>query len=541
MTQSLSLAKRLFVAALINVTMVIIVVAIGFYSLEKINTQVEKLTQKDWVKASMATQISSAANRVAVLTFAILQDPSRLAEQKAEIDKHRQNAVELLQKLDALIYSPRGKDAMADLKAKRGAFAETYPKVISLIEAGKRDEAARLFQADGLHQLNAYLASVDALLQLHTEQFEAGGVEARDVASTARILLFLLMALSVTGSVILSVWLTRGVLTPLGGEPAEAQAVLSRIANGDLTQQVPLKVGDQHSLLSSVSQMQASLIRMVSSLHHDAEKLNSAAENLASASTQVAQGSSFQSDAASSMAASVEELSVSVSQVSESAEVARTECAETSDLSIQGDHVIEATVREMGKIENSVRTAANTVDEMGERSKRISSVVQVIREVAEQTNLLALNAAIEAARAGEAGRGFAVVADEVRKLAERTESATAEIGAIINDVQTGVRDAVSQMEQAVIEVSEGVAKAQEAREAMHSITAGSGKVLGAVNNISSALEEQTTASHEVAANVESIAQMAEENSAAAGAAAETAHELKTVAASVQTSVAWFRV
>jgi methyl-accepting chemotaxis protein len=237
----------------------------------------------------------------------------------------------------------------------------------------------------------------------------------------------------------------------------------------------------------------------------------------------------------------VDRLTVSVNHVSDSAREAHSVTAETGSQSQAGNRIIQDTVAEMKRISQTVGEAAQTIQAMGESSQRISGIVQVIKDVAEQTNLLALNAAIEAARAGEQGRGFAVVADEVRKLAERTAQATGEIGGMIVEVQSSAQAAVGTMQQAVSRVEDGVGLAQQASESMLGISDGAQRVVQAVTDISNALKEQSVASNDIAANVEKIAQMSEENSAATREAAETARQLEELAASTRQAVAVFRV
>jgi methyl-accepting chemotaxis protein len=206
-----------------------------------------------------------------------------------------------------------------------------------------------------------------------------------------------------------------------------------------------------------------------------------------------------------------------------------------------GNRIIQDTIAEMQRISQTVDEAAHTIQAMGDSSQKISSIVQVIKDVAEQTNLLALNAAIEAARAGEQGRGFAVVADEVRKLAERTAQATTQIGGMIAEVQTGAQAAVGIMKKTVARVEGGVGLAKKAGDSMMGISNSTQRVVSAVNDISNALKEQSVASNDIASNVEKIAQMSEENSAATRESAATARNLEQLSDSTSKAVAVFRV
>jgi methyl-accepting chemotaxis protein len=240
------------------------------------------------------------------------------------------------------------------------------------------------------------------------------------------------------------------------------------------------------------------------------------------------------------MAATVEQLTVSINHVADNANEAHGLSSDSGRQSAEGGAVIQETLASMQRIADTVQGAAAQIAELGQHSDQISSIVNVIKEIADQTNLLALNAAIEAARAGEQGRGFAVVADEVRLLAQRTANSTQEITEMIKKIQLGTRSAVSNMEIGVQQVSSGVEQASQAGDAIVSIREASGRVVGVVDQISLALREQTVASQDVARNVERIAQMSMENSEAVADTSRTAQGLQQLALSLEKQVASFR-
>jgi len=202
---------------------------------------------------------------------------------------------------------------------------------------------------------------------------------------------------------------------------------------------------------------------------------------------------------------------------------------------------VQSTISEINKIADSVSRSSEVIHTLGEQSTRISSIVNVIKEIADQTNLLALNAAIEAARAGEQGRGFAVVADEVRKLAERTSLSTKEIATMIDAVQHGMQSAVVRMAEGREQVGAGVQMAAKTGESMSRVQVATHQVINVVEDISTALREQSSASSQIAQNVEKIAQMTEENSAAISEVSRSANHLEQLAVALKSSVGHFRV
>jgi methyl-accepting chemotaxis protein len=319
--------------------------------------------------------------------------------------------------------------------------------------------------------------------------------------------------------------------------------VLDLVANDrDLTQRISYAANDEiGEMATSFDHTMGALQEAFRDIRAQIENVSHSVEALASTAKQVAASSQSQSSSSSAMAASVEEMAVSINTVSSSATDAQSLAQEAGRISDEGGKIVEKTSSEMVLIAQSVGGASGVIQTLGEASKEISNIVQVIREVADQTNLLALNAAIEAARAGEQGRGFAVVADEVRKLAERTAQSTGDISMMIGKIQTSSGEAVQEMDKVVKQVESGQALAQEAGQHIRAIRTETGKVSDAMTEISNALREQGEASNDIAKHVESIAQITDENNAAAEETSSNAQRLDELARNVQSTINRFKV
>jgi methyl-accepting chemotaxis protein len=276
-------------------------------------------------------------------------------------------------------------------------------------------------------------------------------------------------------------------------------------------------------------------------LHDGINKVADASHSVSSYSQQVEQGSVSQSEATSMMAATVSSVTFGTSMVSAGASDGARVSSASTQYSIQGGEVIRQATEEMVKIAASVRNAATSISNLGEQSNEISSIVSVIKDIADQTNLLALNAAIEAARAGEQGRGFAVVADEVRKLAERTAQATLQVTEKIGAIQASSHTAVEGMTVIVSQVENGVALAKEAGEAISHMKEGSEQVTINITDIANVLEEQGRTSNEIAVNIEKVSQLTELNSGAAKKTSFAANELEQLAEEMRTTVDGFKI
>lgn len=337
-----------------------------------------------------------------------------------------------------------------------------------------------------------------------------------------------------------AVTMARSIYKRLGGEPDYAAEVAQAIAAGDLSQNLDGRfTGD--SLLASVARMQTSLRQMIESIQQSAVHVGKAASGLSGQMRLINEAAQQSEDATSSTASAVEELAVSIDHISNSARETEKNSEHSSKLAEDGERMAHRASETIEGVSSMVSEASGQIEGLLERSREIDSIAAVIKEIADQTNLLALNAAIEAARAGEQGRGFAVVADEVRKLAERTTKATDQITQMIGAVQSDTAAVVRSMQSVTPQVAAGVEMATSAALALREINDGVATTLNNVREVAGATAEQSQASTSVAQNVERIAGMVEKSASSVRAANENVQSLERLADELRDSVSRFRL
>ncbi|MFA6969862.1 MAG: HAMP domain-containing methyl-accepting chemotaxis protein [Gallionella sp.] len=388
------------------------------------------------------------------------------------------------------------------------------------------------------NEFKPFQAALEKFVAARQKEAEQGKKQADSVANNTFWTIVVLIGIVTAVIVVVVLNISRSLQTSLQGILQK----LDLLKQGDLTERLPTHTKDElGEIAGGVNTFIQELQHIVQRTREQSDGVTDAALHLASASAQVLSSSNHQSEATSSVSAAIEQLSVSIDQVSNSASAAEKTASLSGQRSREGGIEVADAVNEIKRIEHAVNEASNQIESLGQRAHEISSIVNAIKEVADQTNLLALNAAIEAARAGEQGRGFAVVADEVRKLAERTAQSAQEITGMIGSIQTEAENSTNIMRKGNELVAQGVKKAELAGGAMHQIDESSASVLSAISDISAVLREQRISSTEIAQNVELIASMTGESTAAVSEVSSAAERLKKLAVELQQGVAQFKV
>ena len=352
----------------------------------------------------------------------------------------------------------------------------------------------------------------------------------------------LLLIISLLSGVVLAVVIYVVVNSRLKGL-SQLVHEAARVSSGDLRATMqdadPSSRNEVHAIAHAFNQVAEGMRALVHGVSTSSQQVGVAANELQEAARRALESSAQASQSASGIAASVEELSVSITHVADNALHAAQISEEAKTETVGGREVVGKAMTELERVAGDITESATLIESLGERSKQISSVVGVIREIADQTNLLALNAAIEAARAGEQGRGFAVVADEVRKLAERTSLSTQEIASTVGAILQETAGAVERMKAVSGNMSASVSLAQGAGESLGTIDQRTQQTVDVVHDIAESTREQSAASQEIARLVENIAQAAEGSNARATQNAERAQNLQRLATELQAQLSRF--
>ncbi len=340
---------------------------------------------------------------------------------------------------------------------------------------------------------------------------------------------------------LLALWLfAAGIARPV----RQTVNMLKDIAEGegDLTKRIPVASSDEVGQLANwFNKFVQKVHDIIAQVASTTDEVSLAAQAIDSSSDQMTHSIREQSSLAREVASSVQEMSASVIEVSKKASDAANTAGNAGRQAEDGGKVVDQTIEGINEIAGIVNESAQVISQLGKRGEEIGEVIKVINDIADQTNLLALNAAIEAARAGEHGRGFAVVADEVRKLADRTTQATEGIVDSIKAIQSGTAQAVDRMESGTERVNEGVGLAKQAGQSLSGIVEGANQVATMIQSIAAATEQQSAASEEISRNVESINNASDSNATIANDVSSAANQLSEKAGRLQQVVSQFKI
>ncbi|EPJ53808.1 MAG: hypothetical protein OFPI_09190 [Osedax symbiont Rs2] len=363
-------------------------------------------------------------------------------------------------------------------------------------------------------------------------------LDSQTIVTASKNTNIIISTLSVLISILIALWVSRSIRTPL----KKVLSILRLIANGDLSQRVDIQTNDEFGKLSQwvneLADKQESIIREIQSA---SLSINTSAKDAADISIDTKLMMDQQQQHSTQVASAIQQMSATVAEVAQSAETAMYRVTDIDESAVQNRALMQQNVTMVNSLADEIEQAAVVIEQLNQDSTNIGQILEAIEGIAGQTNLLALNAAIEAARAGEAGRGFAVVADEVRPLASRTQDATQQIQSMISKLQSGAKDAVAIMQSSRLEAQSTVSQTQKAGSSLEEMEKQLGEIRSMSANIAAAAEQQTAASHEISTSVQHMAEMAAKGAENAEQSAQGSKNLSTLAQQQQKLVSKFNL
>ncbi|GAW67260.1 methyl-accepting chemotaxis protein [Geoanaerobacter pelophilus] len=423
--------------------------------------------------------------------------------------------------------------------AKRGQFVrEGLKPCMAAVEAGDFHMAVLVT----LSKINPLAKEATALAdKLVDAQYKNAGIHYKKAEAAYRrsvTTTISLLVLTIGFGAVVAFFVIRGI-TRSSGRLAEA---VDRMAGGDLTTRIDGMAKDEMGRIATAfNAMSEAFCGMIDQVAQTSGRIATAASQVHSTSEAMAAGAEQVASQATTVATAGEEMSATSGDIAVNCGMAAEASRHASSQASDGAAVVQGTVTIMNRIAERVKTTSTTIGSLGERSDQIGAIIGTIEDIADQTNLLALNAAIEAARAGEQGRGFAVVADEVRALAERTTRATREISDMIKAIQSETRAAVMAMEESVQNVESGRAESDRSGASIQAILDQIGEVTTQINQIATAAEEQTATTSEISNNMMQITEVVQGTARGAHESAQAARQLSLIAEDLQRMVGQFRL
>ncbi len=512
---NLRLSTRLYLAFGAIVFMALLASALALFQLREVQGNLDDIVKDNNVKLQMGERMNDAVSVVtrSMRSMMLVYDPFKRGLERQKIQAARTRYDESYQALQAMPSTEQGKALLKAIDDARNVARPLNDKVISLATSAEVGEAINVLVGEGGKASDAWQAAIVDYLKFQEEQNVAQYDQAQAAYATARNLLigFALVSLAMAGA--LAALVVRGVVGELGGEPSDVADALQAVADADLSRRIPVRPGDQHSVMASLSRMQGSLTGVVASVRGNAESVATASAQIAQGNADLSQRTEEQASALQQTAATMEQLGTTVRSNADNARQANQLAQGASDVAGRGGEVVGRVVDTMKSINDS--------------SKKIADIISVIDGIAFQTNILALNAAVEAARAGEQGRGFAVVAAEVRTLAQRSAGAAKEIKSLIT--------------ASVEQVEQGTTLVDQAGQTMDEIVGAIRRVTDIVGEISAASTEQSSGVSQVGQAVTQMDQATQQNAALVEESAAAAESLKSQAQALVQAVSVFQL
>lgn len=467
-----------------------------------------------------------------------VEPDNRKTEALDDVRETRASVQGLLSKLEHHIVTPMGKQLYGELSQSYAGFQKVQDEYLSFISSGSLDEAVKMSNESMKQSADAVELDIEKLIEMNNKKAKNSGEEATLIYEQAQLIVGIFILASILAAITLALMYTRSVTSPV----SQSLAIAERIAKNDLSQVIEVQGRDEFArLMQALKAMQDGLRSTLASISDSSNQLASTSEEMHAVTEDANKGMQRQNNEVEMAATAVTEMSAAVEEVARNASAASEAANRSNSAALAGRARVDETVQAISLMVANVEDASLEVQGLAVMATDISKVLDVIRAIAEQTNLLALNAAIEAARAGEAGRGFAVVADEVRALAHRTQQSTSEIEQMISSIQKGTGAAVSAMTHTNAQAQRTLDTAQGAGTALVDITESIDNITERNVLIATASEEQAQVAREVDRSLVSIRDLSNQASEGSSQTALATSELTKLAVELNRLVRQFHM
>jgi methyl-accepting chemotaxis protein len=538
--RNLKIGKKLYLLLFISLAGMVGMGAFNLNRMQKVFDSANYCADNSLPSIITLNKCIAASNALTGHTYQHIlnTDASKMAEINTGITTAREDFAKATKEYETLVADDKDKQLLAGDRAAMADVAEARNKVFALSRENKNVEADDLFMKEVVPRTEKLEQALNAHMKYNVELSANGTKNALKANHDAKIASYTIILLVGVAVALLAFGVSQAITRPIG----TCVDVADRLAEGDLTVAITVNSKDETGmLLSSMKNMTERLRDLMTKLSELSSGIASASNELHSTAEQIATGAEEIAAQTNTVATASEEMSATSTDIARNCTMAAEASRHTGASATEGSNVVNQTITGMNTIADRVKETSKTVSALGARSEQIGQIVGTIEDIADQTNLLALNAAIEAARAGEQGRGFAVVADEVRALAERTTKATREIGEMIKAIQNETKAAVRAMEEGVIEVEKGAESSQRSGQALEEILCRVNEVTTQINQIATAAEEQTATTSEVTTNIQQVTEIVQQSARGAEETASAASQLANQAQQLQGLVRRFRV
>ncbi|MPR02868.1 methyl-accepting chemotaxis protein [Pseudomonas sp. MAFF 212408] len=538
-----SVKRRLMLSTF---AIILVFVALSIFMIQALKTStdnVDALFNKDFLKMEAVNSIDGALTRVDIniLRMIAIGDPVQIPQWKAQNESAFARIDNLTEQLTAKGNNTPSDGVFEKLQSDYRKLRDGMRHQTTVIESGDILGATKINREEVKPFAEQVFGTLQQLREQGKDQAQLRFQEQVASASQTRIIaIFVTLLISVIG-VIVTLMTTRSILRAIGGEPSVVADFTRVIAQGDLSKNIELASGDTTSVAAAVGNMQQQLRQTLQQIASSANQLSTAAEQLTSITQEGAVGLQKQANEIDMAATAVNQMTSAVEEVARNAEHTSRSSSSATGAAEEGSALVKKTVTAIDNMGVDIGKTSLLIGELAGQSRDIGKVLDVIRGLADQTNLLALNAAIEAARAGEAGRGFAVVADEVRALAHRTQQSTSEIERLVSGIQNGTDRAVGSMQGNTELAASTLLIAEGASEALGKINAAVSEINGLNLVIASASQEQAHVAREVDRNLVNIRDLSIQSSQGASQTTGASHELSRLAEDLSAIVGRFRL